>query len=207
MLGGKVMDKELLIVISGPSGAGKGTVVNNLINDGNYALSISATTRAPRSGEKEGVSYFFKSVDEFKKLINDNKLLEYAKFCDNYYGTPSEYVNNKMADGKNVILEIEVQGALQVKKNAPGAVLIFLIPPSLKELRKRLEERGTETQEVIEQRLKRAEEEIEYIDNYDYVVVNDTVIQATEDIKKIVKAEKLKTKRNTDIIINFKGVK
>lgn len=201
------MNKELLIVISGPSGAGKGTVVNEIIKDKDYALSISATTRAPREGEKEGISYFFKSVDEFKSLISNNKLLEYAQFCGNYYGTPSDYVDSKMTEGKNVILEIEVQGALQVKRNVPDAVLIFMMPPSIKELRKRLEERGTEAWEVIEQRLKRAEEEIEYINKYDYVVINDTVDRAAEDIKKIALAEKLKTKRNTDKIINFKGAK
>lgn len=199
------MDKELLIVISGPSGAGKGTVVGELISEGGYALSVSATTRSPRPGEKDGVSYFFKTVDEFKSLIAQNQLLEYAQFCGNYYGTPADYVNKKFSEGNNVILEIEVQGALQVKKNKPDAVLIFMIPPTIEELKNRLVNRGTETDDVIQTRLKRAEEEIELINHYDYIVVNDNISDAVEQIKSIVKAEKLKIQRNTDLINNFKG--
>lgn len=201
------MNNELLIVISGPSGAGKGTVVNQLIKDGNYALSISATTRNPRPGEENGISYFFKTKDEFEQLIKDNKLLEYAQFCDNYYGTPKEYVDKKISEGDNVILEIEVQGALQVKKNRPETILIFMIPPTLYELRKRLTERGTETPEVIEQRLLRAEEEIELVNEYDYLVINDTIENAVEQIKVIVQAEKLKINMNKELLNNFKGVK
>ncbi|MGN1318965.1 MAG: guanylate kinase [Lachnospirales bacterium] len=201
------MNNELLIVISGPSGAGKGTVVGKLINEGDYALSISATTRNPRPGEENGVSYFFKTKEEFEKLIEDNMLLEYASFCDNYYGTPAEYVNNKINEGKNVILEIEVQGALQVKKNRPDTVMIFMIPPTLAELEKRLTERGTETPDVIKQRLKRAEEEIELAKEYDYIVVNDTVENTVNRIKTIVEAEKLKINRNKNLVNDFKGVK
>ncbi len=201
------MNNELLIVISGPSGAGKGTVVNRLISEGNFALSVSATTRQPRPGEEDGVSYFFKTKEEFKQMIDNNKLLEYACFCDNYYGTPAEYVSTKMAEGNNVILEIEVQGALQVKKNKPDAILIFLIPPTLRELEKRLTERGTESPEVIAKRLARAEEEMELTDKYDYIVVNDTIENAVNCIKSIVQAEKLKVARNNKLIINFKGAK
>lgn len=201
------MDKGLLIVISGPSGAGKGTVVNKLIEEGKYALSVSATTRAPREGEINGKSYFFKTQEEFKELINENELLEYANFCDNYYGTPKDYVNSKMAEGKSVILEIEVQGALQVKENMTDAILIFMIPPTLKELRNRLETRGTEAQDVVEKRLSRAEEEIELINKYDYIVVNDTVEDAVNQINSIVSSEKSRVKNNIEKINYFKGVK
>ena len=145
--------KGIIVVISGPSGSGKGTIVNELIKNEQYALSISATTRKPRIGEKEGIHYFFMSKEEFLEMINKEELVEWAEFCDNYYGTPKSYIEDKINKGKDVILEIEVQGALQVKKIYPEAILIFIIPPSLTELKNRLLKRGTETSEIIEKRL------------------------------------------------------
>jgi len=200
------MDKDgILMIISGPSGSGKGTVVNELLKEDEFALSISATTRTPRPGEIDGTHYFFKTKEEFKNLIDENMLLEWACFCDNYYGTPLKYVTDKLKDGKNVVLEIEVQGALQVKEKYPEAVLIFLIPPTLDELRKRLTNRGTETAEVIGKRIARASEEIELIERYDYVVINERIDEAKEDILKIVCAEKMNVKRNENIKKLFKG--
>jgi len=202
------MDKKegLLIIISGPSGAGKGTVVNNFIKDENYALSISVTTRKPRKTEKEGVNYFFKTEEEFKKMVENNEFLEYAKFCENYYGTPISYVKEKLKNGKNVILEIEVQGALQVKNTFPDAILIFLTPPSIYELKQRISKRATETEESINMRIKRAAEEFEIIDKYDYIVINETVENAANDINDIVKAEKMKASRNLYLKNILKGV-
>ncbi|MBE6007921.1 MAG: guanylate kinase [Lachnospiraceae bacterium] len=200
------MDKAgILMIISGPSGSGKGTVVNELLKDEQFALSISATTRNPRPGEIDGKHYFFKTKDEFKNLIEENMLLEWACFCDNYYGTPLKYVTDRLEEGRNVVLEIEVQGALQVKEKYPEAVLVFLIPPTLDELRKRLTNRATETAEVIEKRIERAGEEIELIDRYDYVVINERIDEAKRDILKIVCAEKMNVKRNENIKKLFKG--
>lgn len=200
-----MFNKGLLLIISGPSGAGKGTVVNKLIEEGNFALSISATTRKPREGEQDKVHYFFKSVEEFKKMIANDELLEYAIFCDNYYGTPKSYVDEQRALGKNIILEIEVQGALQVKENNPDAVLVFMAPPSIEELNNRLIGRGTETAEVIVKRISRAIEEIELIDKYDYVVINDVVENAVNSINTIVNAEYMKADRNLELKNFLKG--
>lgn len=200
------MDKGLLIVVSGPSGAGKGTVMGKLVTGGDYALSVSATTRSPREGEKDGINYFFKTKEEFEKMIANNDFLEYAEFCDNYYGTPFLYVRQRLDEGKNVILEIEVKGAFQVKERCPEAVLIFLAPPSIKELKSRLTGRGTETADVIEKRLIRAMDELELLDDYDYVVINDDIDQAVRDIRAIVRAERHRTVRNRKIKNIIKGV-
>ena len=191
--------KGILLIISGPSGAGKGTVVSKLKEKSGYSLSISATTRKPRQNEIDGVHYFFKSKEEFEKMIEDKKLLEYADFCGNYYGTPTDFVNKRIENNKTVILEIEIQGALQVKSIYPEAVLIFLTPPSMDELEKRLVGRATETPEKIELRLKRAVEEIDNIDKDDYIVINDSVERAVVDIEHIVNAEKMKAKRNLNL--------
>lgn len=198
-------EKGILLIVSGPSGSGKGTVVEKLTQCEEYALSISATTREPRNYEDHGTHYFFKEKETFEEMIKNNEFIEYASFCGNYYGTPKSYVEEKLETGYNVILEIEVQGALQIKEKYPASVLIFLMPPSAKELRNRLEGRGTEEKEIIEKRIKRAEEEIEFFPQYDYVVVNDKVGDAVEKIKTIVNAEKLKTSRNIEIGETFKG--
>lgn len=189
-------EKGLLIVLSGPSGVGKGTVCGALRKeDTQIQYSISATTREPRTGETDGVSYFFKSKDEFKEMIENNELLEWAEYVGNYYGTPRKYVEDTLASGKDVILEIEVQGALQVKETFPEGVFIFLMPPSLKELRNRIESRGTESTELIDNRMSVAKEEIELMDKYDYVVENDEVHLAVERIKAIVTAENCRKDR------------
>jgi len=194
----------MLVIISGPSGSGKGTVVNELKKNDSYALSISLTTRKPRPGEIEGVSYFFCTVEEFERKRNNNELLEHASFVGNYYGTPRSYVEEQILLGKNVVLEIEVNGALQVKEKFPKSVLIFLIPPTYKELRHRLIKRNTEPSETIEDRMKRAGKEIEQVYKYDYLVVNDTVEKTVEDIHEIVKAERMKPFRCQSLIDQFK---
>lgn len=197
------MSKGLKIVLSGPSGSGKGTIVKELISDDQFLLSISATTRAPRQGEEEGVHYFFKTREDFEQMIAQNELLEYAEFCGNYYGTPKAFIEESVKNGKDVILEIEVKGAMQIKEIYPDAIFIFIVPPSLAELESRLIGRNTEAREVIDKRLNRAKEELALYDQYDYVVVNDRLVEAIEEIKCIVRSEKLKSGFSEQVIKNI----
>ena len=193
--------KGILMVLSGFSGAGKGTLVKGLLQKyDNYALSISMTTRAPREGERDGVEYFFTDRQHFEETIEQNGLVEYASYCGNYYGTPRAYVEEQMAAGKNVILEIELQGALKIKEKFPESLLIFVTPPSAGELKRRLEKRGTESAEVIAQRLARATEESEGIEAYDYIVVNDDLEACVEEIHRLVDAARRAPVRNTEFI-------
>lgn len=181
------MSDGLLIVVSGFSGAGKGTLMKKLLSEyDNYALSVSATTRTPRNGEVEGREYFFKSRQEFEKLIENDELIEYASFCNNYYGTPKDYVFKQRKSGKNVILEIEVQGALKVKEKYPDAVLIFVTPPDVDTLRERLKGRGTEGERDIRARLSQAAREAEFMKSYDYVLINDNLETAVRELNSII---------------------
>lgn len=200
------MNKEgILIVVSGFSGAGKGTIMKALLERyDNYALSISATTRNPRPGEEEGKAYFFKTTEEFEKMIAKDDLIEYAMYVGNYYGTPKAYVEEQLRVGKDVILEIEIQGALKVKEKFPNTLLLFVTPPSAEELRKRLEGRGTETQEVIDGRMKRAIEEAEYVDQYDYLVVNDELDVCVEEMHHLIQGEHERCFRNQTFIEHMK---
>ncbi len=184
------MEKDgLLIVISGFSGAGKGTLVKALLQRyDDYALSISMTTRASREGERDGVEYFFTTKDKFEETIERDGLIEYASYCGNYYGTPRAYVEEQMAHGKNVILEIEIQGALKIKEKFPESLLIFVTPPSAAELKRRLEGRGTESAEMIARRLARAAEESEGMGAYDYIVVNDNLEACVEELHGLADA-------------------
>ncbi len=196
------MDNGLLVVISGPSGAGKGTICKRLrevMKD--LKVSVSATTRKPREGEKEGESYFFIDEEEFVNRINNDEFLEYAKVYGNYYGTPKEEVFKQLQDGNDIILEIDIQGALQVKKNCPRGVFIFILPPSLKELQNRIEGRGTDSKDSILKRMQCAYDELNYAFEYDYVVLNDQVDEAVEKIQCIINAEKNRAIRK-DAIIN-----
>lgn len=190
-------ERGLLIVLSGPSGVGKGTVRKEIFsqNDTAFEYSISMTTRKPREGEVDGVDYFFKTREEFESLIEQDKLLEYAEFVGNYYGTPVDYVRETLDKGKDVFLEIEVQGARQVREKFPDGLFIFLVPPSLSELKNRIVTRGTETEDVINNRMNAAREEIEMMNLYDYVVENDHVEHACERIKAIVVAEHCRIER------------
>ncbi|MCT2344231.1 guanylate kinase [Niallia taxi] len=192
-----MVDKGLLIVLSGPSGVGKGTVRKEIFSQENtsFEYSISMTTRLPRTGEVDGTDYFFKTREEFEGLIEQGKLLEYAEFVGNYYGTPVDYVRETTNNGKDVFLEIEVEGARQVREKFPDGLFIFLSPPSLSELKNRIVTRGTETEEIINNRMNVAREEIEMMHLYDYVVENDTVENACEKIKAIIVAEHCRRER------------
>ena len=195
------MSKGVLTVVSGFSGAGKGTVMKRLIQKyDDYALSISVTTRKPREGERDGIEYFFKTKEEVETMIENDEFLEYARYVDNYYGTPRFYVEEMLAKGKNVILEIEMQGAMQIKAKNPEAVLVFVTPPSFEELRNRLVGRGTETADVIESRLRRASEEAEGMPSYDYILVNDQVEDCVDRLHQIILSERAKAQRNEEFI-------
>ena len=194
-----------LVIISGFSGAGKGTVVRELTSRyDNYALSISATTRAPRKGEENGREYFFKTREEFEELIKQDALYEYAQYVSNYYGTPKAYVQQQLDAGKDVILEIEVQGALNVKAKNPEALLLFVTPPSAQELKRRLIGRGTETLEVINERMAKASEEALLMDRYDYLIINDKLEECTETIHQLVQREHLRMSANLDMVEKIK---
>ncbi len=194
------MNRGKLIVISGFSGAGKGTVMGKLTESENYALSVSATTRKPRTGETEGVSYFFKTMEEFENMIKNDEFVEYARYVDNYYGTPKAFVENKMSEGMDVLLEIEIQGALRIKEQYPDAVLIFITTKDADTLRSRLTGRGTETPEIIEQRLARAAKEAEGVEAYDYIVVNDILEDCVKTVDRIIKSEHNRTSEKLSII-------
>ena len=191
----------ILVVVSGFSGAGKGTLMKELLKRyDNYALSISATTRAPREGETDGKDYFFVTKEQFEKMRDERKLIEYAQYVNNYYGTPKEYVEQKMAEGKDVILEIEIQGALKVKKRFPDALLLFVTPPSAEELRRRLVGRGTETLEVINARLARAAEEASGMEAYDYLLINDDLDRCVEEMHQLIQLQHRKTSYHLDFL-------
>lgn len=199
------MNKGVLVVVSGFSGAGKGTVMKELLSRyENYALSISVTTRDPRPGEEEGKAYFFRTKEEFEAMIQEDALLEHAQYVGNYYGTPRSYVEKQLSDGKDVILEIEIQGAMNIKEKIPGAVLVFVTPPNMEELQKRLVGRGTEEEAVIQSRLKRAGEEAEGMENYDYLLINDDLNVCVETLHQIIQSEHYKANRNLELIQTLK---
>ena len=190
-----------LVVVSGFAGTGKGTVMKELLKRyDSYALSVSATTRNPREGEVDGREYFFKTKEEFEKMIEEGAFVEHACYVGNYYGTPKKYVEEQLAAGKDVILEIEIQGALAIKEKFPEALLLFIAPPSADVLKQRLTDRGTETQDVIDMRLARAVEESQGIENYDYLVVNDALDECVESVHHMIQCEGWKmSRRQNDV--------
>ena len=193
--------KGILIILSGFSGVGKGTVVRRLLSDyDNYALSISATTRKPREGEEDGVSYFFKSKEEYEQMIKEDSFIEHARYVENYYGTPKAYVQEQLDAGKDVILEIEIQGALKVKEKYPDALMLFLVPPDAQTLKERLVGRGTETADVIHDRLERAAQEAQEMGSYEYIIVNDDLEQSMELMHHLIESQHNKTDRNLAFI-------
>lgn len=196
-------DKGLLIVISGPSGAGKGTLCKAwLEKNKNLNLSVSMTTRSPRLGEVDGVNYYFTSVQSFEEMIKNDGFMEYASVYDNYYGTPKKYVEDLLKQGKDVILEIDIQGALKVKEACKEGVFIFIMPPSMEELKNRIKKRGSETEESLLKRFKSAFKEINYVSKYNYVVVNDTIENAVQKLESIIVAEKCRVDRYKENILH-----
>jgi len=187
------MNKGRLIVFSAPSGCGKGTMLAEILKDERFALSVSATTRAPREGEQDGVNYHFLAREDFEQRISDGKFIEYAEYCQNLYGTLVSEVDGRLEQGLNVILEIEPQGAMKIREKRPDAVFVFIVPPSVSELRRRLKKRGTETDEVIEERVSKAAWELSQAEKYDYIIVNDALEDAVSDFFAVIRAEQLKT--------------
>jgi len=200
-------EKGILVVVSGFSGSGKGTLMKELLKRyaKKYALSVSATTRLPRKGEVDGREYFFVETEEFEKMIAKNELIEYAKYVENYYGTPRNYVEQQLESGKDVILEIEIQGALEVKEMHPDALLLFVTPPSAKVLKERLVHRGTEKMEVIESRMRRAAEEAEGMNQYDYLIINDDLDSCVEQMHQIIQGEHHRGFRNSNFMEQIRG--
>lgn len=197
--------KGILIVVSGFSGAGKGTLMKKLIGSyDNYALSVSMTTRNKRPGEQDGKDYFFVSKENFEEKIAQDGLIEYASYCNNYYGTPRDYVEKQLQAGKDVILEIEIQGALKIKEKFPTALLLFVMPPSAEELQRRLRGRGTESEEVIAQRLQRASEEAEGIEEYEFIVINDNLDECVKEMHELIMAAHNTPDRNPEFIDNMR---
>lgn len=195
------------MVVSGFSGSGKGTLMELLLKKyDSYSLSISATTRSPRQGERDGVAYFFKTTEEFQQMIEEDAFIEYARYVDNYYGTPKDYVEKQLNEGKDVILEIEMQGALKVKEKLPDTLLIFVTPPTAKELKRRLTSRGTESEEIVAARMAQAKEESRFMDCYDYILVNerDKEEECMERLHRLIQSAHLETSKNLEFIENMK---
>ena len=195
--------KGLLFIISGPAGSGKGTIVSRVRELAQFDFSVSATTRKPRPAEVDGVHYYFIDKADFEQKIADGEMLEYAQYVGNYYGTPKKPVDDALANGRNIVLDIEVKGALQVKEKMPDAVMIYILPPDYETLLARIRGRGTESEEVIQKRMAEARIEIETFPKYDYVVINDTVEQAATDVLSILHTENMRTMRNLDIKEKF----
>ena len=190
------MKKGILLVVSGPAGVGKGTIIKEIMKDDtNICLSVSATTRKPRAGDIEGVTYFFKTKDEFSGMVKNDDLLEWAVYSDNFYGTPKQPVLDALESGRDVILEIEVQGALQVKAHYPEGVYVFVTPPSLEELERRITDRGTEEREEIEKRMATARKELEFLNKYNYIIINEDIETASADLAAVLRASKLTKER------------